>query len=189
MIFWLKITASTRTGADWSALLGLISNLWQTNVNSEMPTNLIMNLMDGVWITPGGGEIRMSNTTVHTGTHVGTALNDASACAVANWRVDKYYRGGHPRSYWPGLLSSEIVNGSTLDQTALTRFQNMFGAWRTGINSLTSGGITAVQLGTLSFQTHTADGTPIWRDPPEFWPYNGVACRSILGTQRRRLVA
>jgi hypothetical protein len=136
-----------------------------------------------VWITPGGGEIVQFNTTARVGTGAGPQLPNLATAAVMNWRVDKYYRGGKPRSYLPGVTSTNTTDYVHLTTSAINTYQSGMANFRTAVNAATSGGITAVALGTVSFISAKE-----WRSPPVFWPYLGVTVRSILGTQRRRLL-
>lgn len=183
IILWLKVTASSRTGADLATLLGAIGSAWSTDIAQLYVGSCSLQEIKGVWIIPGGGEIVQSDTTVRNGVATGTQIPNLATCAVINHRVDKYYRGGKPRSYLPGVPATNTTDFVHLTTTAISNYQTRFGNFMNAVNALTAGGITNVKLGTVSF---VSKGD--WRATPEFWQFNGNSVRSILGTQRRRLL-
>lgn len=183
VILWLKLVASSRSGADLSTLLGAIRSAWSTNMAPLYPSSCSVTEMKAVWIIPGGGEIVISNTSAVPGTKVGTPMSTLASCAVLNWRIDQYYRGGKPRTYMPGLVNTDTTDNVHLTTAALGTAQTQAAAFLNAVNALTAGAITSCSLGTVSFQQKKQ-----WRDAPVFYPYKGVTCRSVMGIQRRRLL-
>jgi hypothetical protein len=102
---------------------------------------------------------------------------------VINWAISAYYRGGKPRTYMPGVPQSVVTDGRTLSSAYRSALATDAASFITDVNAITHGGITAVQLGTVSFQVGKN-----WRTPPIFRPYVGASVRQIMGTQRRRLL-
>jgi hypothetical protein len=80
-----------------------------------------------------------SATTV--GTRSGTALSNAQA-AVISWKVNMRWRGGHPRTYIPSTVSSDIVNGRLFTDTYVNLVNAAATTFRTTVNALTSGATT-----------------------------------------------
>lgn len=183
MIMWLRMTASQPSGAALASALTTINSVWNTNLTALMPSTCILQQIEGVWILPNEGEIVQFNTTSRQGTNAGAQLPNISTCAVANWRIDKYYRGGKPRSYLPGVPTTSCTDGVHLTTAAITATQSAMSAFMQGINAITATGLEKVELGTVSFVKAKQ-----WRNPPVFWPYLGVSVRSTLGVQRRRLL-
>lgn len=183
IILWLKLVASSRSGADLSTLLGAIHSAWDTNMKVLYPSSAQVTEMKAVWIIPGGGEIVISNTQAMPGTKVGVPMSTLASCAVLNWRIDQYYRGGKPRTYMPGLVNTDTTDNVHLTNGAMTTAQTQAAAFLAAVNALTAGAITSCTLGTVSFQQKKQ-----WRDSPLFFPYKGVTCRSVMGIQRRRLL-
>lgn len=183
IVLWLQLTAASRSATDLAAILTSISSSWNTRIVPRQPSTVVMNLLSAVWKTPGGGEIVATNATTRTGSNGGGTINNISTAVVVNWHIDQYYRGGKPRSYMPGVLTTDTSDGHTLNATPVSNWQTAMDGFRTDINALTTGGISAVKLGTVSFQRALE-----WRDPPVFYPYNSVTIRSTFGTQRRRLL-
>jgi hypothetical protein len=182
-IQWLQLTQTSRTSTDLQSIVSSISAAWGTRFAPDILTTTQLNEVLGVWIVPGPGEIIATDSTVRAGTVTSTTqVQDASACLILQWHISAYYRGGHPRTYLPGLGVSAITNGSDLSSGTQSAFQASALAYMNDINALTHGGITGVTFGTVSFQTAHA-----WRTPPIFRPFIGVGVNPKLGTQRRRI--
>lgn len=183
MVQWLSVTAASRSAADLSAVLTTISGAYNTNIVPVVPNLVVLTQIQGVWKTPGSGEIVATNSTTRTGSLAGTMIGNVATCSVASWHIDQYYRGGKPRSYLPGVCTSQSGDGVHLTGAAITALASAWEAYRVAVNAASSGGISAVALGTVSFQRANE-----WRSPPVFYPFNSVSIRSTLGIQRRRLI-
>lgn len=183
-ILWLQLTATTRSGTDLAAVLTSLQSAWAGRFGNHTASDTSLTQVQGIWVTPGGGEIVGFNTTAAVGAVAGASVNNVATAALVNWRIDKYYRGGKPRTYVAGVPDGYCTDGVHLTSTALTNYNADANGFITAVNSITSGGITAVKLGTVSFIDADA-----WRSPPEFWQYLGANVRATLGTQRRRLLA
>jgi hypothetical protein len=181
---WLQLTATSRAQADLNNILASIGGLWSSELGAVQPPQFVYLGNEGVWITPGPGEIIGTYGTPFTGSNGNSAIESASGCYVINEHVSAYYRGGHPRLYLPGVRQDQVTNGSDIGGSILGSLQTHFLNILNGINALTHGGITAVVLGTVSFQSGNA-----WRTPPIFRPHVGITVRSKLGTQRRRITS
>jgi len=183
-VMWLSVTANTYTAADLSSILTSIGDQWRQDFCPSQASDTTLTQIMGIWKTPGAGEIVQSYTQPQAGTAVGASLNNVATAAVINWRIDRYYRGGRPRTYIAGVPDTACTDGVHLAQSYLTTLQAGAGAFRQALDALTVGGITNVKLGTVSFVSQKA-----WRIPPVFFAFNGSAVRSVLGTQRKRLLA
>jgi hypothetical protein len=183
-VFWLLLTSSAPAQADLDSLAGSINALWATTLAMHLTNVVNLVTTQLVWLPGGGVELVSANSTLQAGHDTGTTLQDAAASVVLSWHIGAYYRGGHPRTYMPGLDPVNITNYSDLTPGVVSAIHTDALAWLNGINAMTHGAISAVQLGTVSFQAAHA-----WRTPPIFRPYLGVTCRPTIGTQRRRLTS
>lgn len=184
MIFYLQLTGTGITSADLNTLAGTIGSSWNTNIATQVTNDVVQTEVDIVYVPSVGNEITGTNTTAHTGSAASTIIDNVASCFVINWHINAYYRGGHPRTYMPGPRIADVSAGSVVGATALT---NLASAWNnvlTAINAATTTNITAVVMGTISFQTANA-----WRTTPLFRAYKSVSVRNLLGTQRRRIRA
>lgn len=181
-IWWLNLThTGSALAADLSALLGLIDTSYVTYLLSQQSSNYTQTGWDATWIDAPGTSVDAHHIASASGS-AGAAPEDAAACYVVDWLIGRYYRGGHPRTYLPGVLNAAITNGSIIGPTYQANLGDQASAWITHVNGLSTGNITAVQLGTVSFALHHA-----WRNPPVFEAYTGAKVRGFLGTQRRRI--
>lgn len=181
-VFWLNLTAVTPAQADLQTLAGKISASWNTNLITQLTAATIMNNVLLVWTPVAGQEIIALDTTVRTGTSGGADPSNASTCFVVNHRTGAYYRGGHPRSYVPGVNASNIQNGSTILSASANAMAAAWTAFVTTIKTGPAGGITAIDVGTVRFRSKNA-----WLNPPVFVSWQSHSVRQTLGTQRGRL--
>jgi hypothetical protein len=183
-VFYCQLTHTVAvTVNDLESILNGIVDLWGGNMMASLTTNVTLQQADGVFIPSVGQSLQWTHTETKTGLDA-NIIQDASACAVVDWLISDYYRGGHPRTYLPGPSSSGITNASQLGATIRSNIAANAETTRNGINALTSTNVTAVTMGTVRFQSAKA-----WLSPPVFRPYTGSKVRSVLGSQRRRLTA
>ena len=183
-VFYCRLTHSSAvTVNDLETILNGIVDAWGGNMMASLTTNVSLIQADGVFIPSVGQSLQWTHTETKTGTDA-NIIQDASACAVVDWLISDYYRGGHPRTYLPGPSSSGITNASQLGATIRSNIATNAETTRNLINALTSTHVTVVEMGTVRFQSAKA-----WLSPPVFRPYTGSKVRAVLGSQRRRLTA
>lgn len=183
-VLWLNLTlAGSATIDDLKAVIDGMATAWATDMAPELSNVTELTASKGVWLYAAGEQLTYEGSYSHAGGDTGTPLDNA-ACAVIDWAISDYYRGGHPRSYVPGAETSWLTNGAQLDPTRRSNLATAANNWRNAINALVSGNITGVELGTVRFQSADA-----WLVPPVFRPYTSASCRGTLGIQRRRLGA
>lgn len=183
-VFYLQLTGTGITAADLNTLAGDIATDLNTNGLNRASSSVILTEVAIVYVPTVGNEVNGVWTGTHAGTHAGTDIENAATCMVINWHISAYYRGGKPRWYWPGLVQSDVVNGSNVDATQAGNTATAFAALLTAINGTTTTNITGVVLGTMSFQSGNA-----WRGTPLFRPFTGVSVRLKVGSQRRRILS
>jgi hypothetical protein len=182
-VFWLRLTHTNPiTVNDLSALATSMDTLFNTTWRPQVSASYTATSID-IKFYPGGGTVlEYSKSITRTGAGA-TAVQDAGASYVVNWIIGSLYRGGHPRSYWAGVDNATVTSGSDVTTSALSAVAAGAEAFRNGINAFTSTNATAVEMGTVRFQS--AD---TWLTPPVFYPYTGSKVRSKLGSQRRRIL-
>jgi hypothetical protein len=181
-VFYLKLVDDgTQTSADLKSVIDAVLAAWNTNVRPQHTTNVVTTDGKAVWITGVGTALEYEASVGYTGA-ASTDVNDNAACQVVNWAINQYYRGGHPRTYHPSIVSTHIINGSQVDAATQSNTAAAYTAWKNAVNALTATHISSVALGTVSF----ARGN-VWRTPPVFYAYQSCGVRNFLGTQRRRI--
>jgi hypothetical protein len=117
-----------------------------------------------------------------TGTRAGSSI-PASNCVVLNHNIARRYRGGHPRTYAPFGANADTATTGTWGGTFLNTCQTNFNAWVAGCLTTSTGGVSLVQYGSVSyFSGGHLRGTPVWD------PILSTTSRSRIGSQRRRLL-
>jgi hypothetical protein len=182
MVFYLQLVFGTVTVADLTTIANAIDAAWSANLKSQQASTTVMTNITIVFVPSVGNEVTYTGSYTETGTNAGTRIDDVSSTAVVQWKISAYYRGGHPRSYFAGLATTHVNNGSDLDATETTGLASSFTAFKTAINAITSANVTSVVMGTLSFASANA-----WRVTPIFRPFTSVSINPKLGSQRRRI--
>lgn len=181
-VFWLNLTTAAPAQADLQTLAAKISSGFNTSVVPQITIDTTMNSVSLVWTPTAGFELIASDTTTRTGA-VGTAgMTNAASCFVVNHRTGAYYRGGHSRSYLPGVASVDVTNGSTISAGKAGQVATAWASWVTGIKTGAVGAISAVDVGVVRFSSKG-----MWLVPPVFYPWVSHSVRLTLGTQRGRL--
>jgi hypothetical protein len=124
-----------------------------------------------------------STTDSTVGTVEGSVLPISSA-VVVSWEVNRRWRGGHPRTYYPLGTAGTLEGSSTKDWQAsfLTNVQNDAEAWRVASDAGTIDSTTWYGLVNLSYYTAKE-----LRPTPVLDPVVSTIARPRICTQRRRL--
>jgi hypothetical protein len=119
------------------------------------------------------------------------------ASVVSSYTIQRRYRGGHPRGYWPFGVTTDLQND--VDWTAAfvtacntgfsTFFTALFAAGWTGAGTLTQVNVSYYDGFTVvvSPTTGRARNVPTLRVSPVQDTILIVACKVSIGTQRRRI--
>lgn len=168
--------------------LGDIAALIQTGLGTT--GNTIVGLMNSHWSLTGIRVIDNSGETENVSVldlsvagHVANTVMSPQVCIVTSWQIAAHYRGGHPRSYWAGIDSSNVdtTGGKNIASAGRAGYEAAGDTLMTTINS-GSGTGSPYSMGTISyFSGGTERGTPLFR------PYLAAVVGTRLCTQRRRL--
>jgi hypothetical protein len=181
-VVYLKFTDDgTQTAADLKSIVDAAVTAWTTRFAALLSSGLTMTDAKATWITGSGTALEYEASYTHPGTASGSVC-PANVAAVVNWSINQYYRGGHPRSYIPGILLANTVNDNQLTTGFQTALATASVNWMNDVNALTATHVSAVALGTVSFQR-----AKNWRVPPVFYPFKSAGVRNYIGTQRRRI--
>lgn len=189
---WNSIQYAKFTGAqpDSAALATTASAIKATafqpilNMMGTASTIISVELTD---LTNDTGAQGISSTTPTAGTRPGT-VNPNQVCGVASYKIARRYRGGHPRSYWPIGVQSDITQGNRWTTTFIPLALNAVVAWVGNINTTNLNG-APLQHVCLSYYTRDPNnpGHSILRPVPIPFPTQTVQFHSRVDTQRRRL--
>lgn len=132
---------------------------------------------------PGGSVTGAEFVNSTAGTRAGTAL-PVNVAACISWKVQQRYRGGHPRTYLPPPAQADVLAANQFQAAYKASVVSAANSFNGDVNALTSGDLTDLHLGTVSFVLDRA-----WRSPPVFRDFTpgAAAFDARIDTQRRRL--
>lgn len=182
-VFWANLTTSgTPSQADLDTWLTAVQAAYKTRFASLSETAVLYTQAQAGLFLPGNGFLPSIVAMTGAGTATGGTTEVQSACSVVSWQTGVYWRGGKPRTYIPLPPTGNIATNNSLNASAITAVVTAATGFRTDVNAVSSGAITASQLGFVSFRSGLAD-----RVPPVFFAFTGAKCHPRVGTQRRRL--
>lgn len=129
-----------------------------------------------------------------TGTR-GTELLPPGAAMVISHTISRRYRGGHPRTYLPIGISSDITTSGLWDSTIVTAANTDWASWIAAVLGV-GAGCTISGLVNVSYYngstvytnpvTGRARNIPTKRTDPLTDSVTGSVSRNSIGSQRRR---
>lgn len=181
-------TVSKPASADLNVLAGLIKTNFASNILYSSSTTCIVTQCLIVDIGQADFTGASGIDTVSTpGNGVGASLS-AQIAVTISWQISRRYRGGHPRTYIPGILSSIIADNRSISQTAASQLQSHAETFRNYVNGLSMPSGGAIKLGQFSYyHGHDASHKPILRPTPIWDQFIGSHVDQRLDSQRRRL--
>lgn len=142
-----------------------------------------------------------SGTGVHPVSSTGTAVGGqlpASACVLMNYLIQRRYRGGKPRTYWPMGTDTDLQDPQTWKTASVTAFQNAIQDTLLNTQNGTWAGGAMDSFGSVSYvedhkwsQVNPPDGPwksyPVYRAVGEYDQISTSTVNPRVGTQRRRI--
>jgi len=181
-IFWLDATLTgTPTLGDLETLSAAVGGAYASNLLNHQSTAAELTGYRSVLLLAGPTELSAEGALSEFGTDA-TDGEPAQVSAAVSWGISAYYRGGHPKTYMPGMCTDMLANVTTLDPTYVSALQAGGADFITAVNAETTTTISAVTLGTVSFASGNA-----WRATPVFRPFISAHVHPRIDTQRRRL--
>lgn len=179
--------------ADLLTVLTTVRNAWNTNLAPLLHTSHVLTSVTGTDLSSNVAPQGVNSTT-STGTLAGTALPDGTALII-KFKINKRYRGGHPRFYMSGQQVGSLATPNTWSGTVITNFAAGFtnfiaactNAPPAGVGTLThvavqyfSGFTVSAPPGKRAHNIPTPLGTPV--------PYTvqSYVVNPTVASQRRR---
>ena len=118
-------------------------------------------------------------------------------CVLVNYAIQRRYRGGKPRSYFPFGIQSDLLDGSSWSGAAIAAFHAGVQGFITGMIGQVAGSTTISDLVNVSYYDGVITTTPPWRGPGFKYPralravpvvdtITSSAVAAKPGSQRRR---
>jgi len=148
-----------------------------TNLLSNVYTQLELVALDLTNATGAGVTITGSDV----GGTVTTPLPANVACCIT-WAISRHYRGGHPRTYLPGIPGGAQQDANSFTASFIGQVNTGAAGFRSDINAFTSTGISQARLCVVH---RYRDNVKLV--PPQVTYIDGASCDSRMDSQRRRL--
>lgn len=188
---WAAVQYARFTGpppgpADCATIATALMTAWQNAMAPMCGSNVHLRLCEVIDLT---SDVTSSGN--HAGDVPGTRAGTPNAnqvAAVVSYKINRRYRGGHPRTYWPAGVLGDITNGNRWSDTFLPLLENAGSSFVGNVNAIQYGG-NPLQHGCLSYYIRDPNnpGHSMLRDVPAFFPTQSVVTHSRVDTQRRRL--
>lgn len=172
---------SPATVADVNYLAAAVLTSYQNRFKTRMTTAIQIDQCEAVALdsssAPAGVSVSPLRGTITTATSV---PNNVSG--ILSWKTPLRYRGGHPRSYMPGLSQGDLDDQRnwTLSATALLAAAGA--GFRTDLNAMSPPDAGVADMCVVHYsRAHVA------LTPPQIESIIGVQAEQAIGSQRRRL--
>lgn len=171
-------------GTGWSstelnALAAAVRSAYVTNFIPLQTLQLTLSEVTAIDLASETGPSGIA--TGSTAGAVGTGALSANAAIGITWQIARRYRGGHPRTYIAGPVSTQTSDARQLTTTAQTSYLNAATALRTAINGVTTSAGTAKFCCVHYYRNGALLATPLVSQ------IIGVAVDRRIDSQRRRL--
>lgn len=111
------------TMPDLTLLAAEIKTAWQAFMRAYQCTNTNIYQVDAMDIGSSTGLGTINAFAFVLGTRPGT-LEPSSACTVVHNKIAARYRGGHPRTFWPGGSAAETADEAHWNSSWITNIAN-----------------------------------------------------------------
>src|SRR5215467_13886591 len=156
-VFWTNLTTSgTPSQTDLDTWLTALQAAYKTRFAGLVQSTVLFTQAQAQLFLPGNLILPSIVAMSGAGSGTATAGTDQASSMVVSWQTGVYWRGGKPRSYIPLPLAANIVNNKSLGAGTITNLTTAANGFRSDVNALTSGAISATQLGFVSFRSGNA---------------------------------
>lgn len=180
----LHYTGTVPTVADLTTLSTNIAAAWVTNLQGVFLTTVSRKYVELTDLSSRTGAT-FTNSVTAAGLKAATNQLPANVAACISWRINYRYRGGHPRTYHPGLIQADTANHYQLAGATVTALTNAYRAFFTAINAMTLGG-APLRLAMLSYYTNV-NHVPVYKPNPELFDISDCIVHNRIDSMRTRL--
>ncbi len=185
-ILYLKYTAGNPQAADLSAIAASMRSSWDVNLRNLFHITCAMTTITITDVSSRTGQ-QGTNSTGSTGFKSGSQLPANVACCVSKL-IARRYRGGHPRMYLPGQVTTDALDQANWTDTYKNAVNAGFLAWYTAVNALTSASTGNVKFASVSYwQTLVPKTPPVLKPIPDVDLILGFRTDNHIDSMRSRL--
>ena len=192
--FFMKYTGGPPATADLLYFLGIV----KAEADSALPALFSPDNVITGWIAEDLSS-SMGAVAELTDSTAGSGASDyipSGTCVVSSYEISRRYRGGHPRSYWPLGISTELTNSGTWTSGFVSSCQSAIDSVIDSLPASTHGSTTIVGQVNVSYYdgftsvenpiTHRYRNVPTLRATPAVDVVNSIVVRPYVGSMRRR---
>jgi len=192
-ILHFAYTGGPPSAGDCAAIATELVSVASAHMNALVASSVAMNQAEVTDLSSDMGATAFGGVT-WDGTR-GTDLVPPGACAVASHQIARRYRGGHPRTYLPFGISSDIDTTGLWKAASVTAFYDGFQGFITALDGFSAGSTTLSGFVCISyfsggvwtlFPSGAYKRIPTKRSSPLVEPVLASSVNAVIGSQRRR---
>ena len=193
--FYLSYSGAAPTAGDCGTLATDIGNAWSTHLAGLVNEDWTLAEVDVLDIASDSGLSGQAEP-ASAGANAGTAL--PAQCAInVEYDIARRYRGGKPRMFLPPACTGNTADPSHWSGSFVTEVNSGMVAFIDEIEALSIGAMGTLAHVNLSYYSGYNTASPPWRGPGFKYPplyrdaakldtVEGYACKSMIGSQKRR---
>src|SRR6266480_7432 len=178
-VFHLKYSSVPGDGPTMNSVCQAVHTAYVNAISTIVGPTWTLAQVDGQDLASRTGAVGTFALS-HVGTAAGNPEPPVSVAVCASWTIQDRYRGGHPRTYFAGVQSAAITNGSTLTTAAHTLWLNAASALLTDFNAITAAASSWQMVCVRYFNQSQLLQNPYVR------PVTGQAVHGRIDSMRRR---
>lgn len=182
--FWVRNgNAQNPTQGDFTNFTNNFATSYKTYILPHLSSSVVLNECSSLYYTEQGAELAGAVSVTGNGGVTGTTL-PANVSLCVGWRVQQHYRGGHPRTYLPGIPAAELASARLFSAAYVALVAQAAQNFHADVNNNTAGAIGLCKLGVVSFVLRKE-----WRNPPVFRDFilPSAHADQRIDSMRRRL--
>jgi hypothetical protein len=180
-VFHVQAANTGLTGPDATILATGLIAAYDARLKALTTTTTQLTGCTVVDLTSTSGQTAAVGAAV-SGTVAATNALPANIALCASMKINRRYRGGHPRLYLTGQITSNTSNNTNWAGAWITGAGTAFTNWRSDVNALTTASSGIVTLVCLSYYADK-----VLRAIPQVDAIQSIVIHSRIDTQRRRL--
>ncbi len=137
-IFHVLYTGGPPTAADMASLCNGMATNYHDQFMQQMPASVTLDHTKGTDLT-SLTSAQADPATPRVGSHAAAFTVPNSVALGVEWAIATRYRGGHPKTFFPGIPNGSLTDPITWDSTFLATFQTLVNTFLLGIPFINSG--------------------------------------------------
>lgn len=137
---FFRYTGGAPGNAAMTTFAGSVAAQWASHLAALANTNISLIQTEAVDLTSASGALGVDNT-VHAGTRAGEVM-PAGTAVLINGDIQRRYRGGKPRTYFPGGVPNDLIDGQNWTAAFLASMTAGWGGFISGVAAAPPAGTT-----------------------------------------------